>query len=627
MSISKMEARTRIIGSDQKLFETDFLQSIGCVDAVNYWVRLIANGHDSFVSTMRLALNHYVDQMLSTFNVDTLIDEIGFKDERPNGILRCLYPNPKELAADQVLKSDFPYRVMSALYGEGKKGKVPFVDPTMLGVLEKFKPYIIDPTLGNCAYSTFFATTGKVEAANIDTIFSRTADDIARYYASFASKDDRDSVKRCIQNGNVKTVPSTIRSKCDAAVKMMERTLGWTDGTATEHVKSMMKRPNFITRQRLLVLRLWLMMEIRADGKESFSFTVFPRPFGPLQPPITLSVEHQGSHSIFSNFKNLLKHYATNMKNNSVANDAKFKLSAAIANFVEAAPVDVEERIEFFIDLEKCISEKLKLLTPVKVKSSETSKNVQEQLSQKHKQELRAFINFSKVQEIRLRGDRVEHGNYRCQKSKFAIFRSWSMTGTRGDIVLANGSITKHVDRADNGIVDVLEEIMAYASRSECLGDLEMPPFLYACLVAPFPIAYAVLKKLNRQEDPVYDAIILDLQNHIKLLFQILEKKGITSGLDSKYSCGPEDRDCRIDWMMEGYERLLEMDEISESVYFEEIQTRIKGTIGIKYPKIRIMGQMEYLVWTAMLLLWFFAKDVSLWSRRYSKKVVAANYL
>lgn len=567
-SIGQMASRTRIVGSGKRrLFDTVFLKSIGCVDAVDYWVRLVADGHDSLVSTMRLALERYIKQEIAKItDFDMLIAEIGVKTERQPGILRCLFPNVKERNADNVLISHFTYRVLSELnYEDRQSKKVRFADSDMLEIVDACKQYVTDPTAGMCSYSGFFAATARQEAANIDTLFARTAEDIARYYASMVRKDDRQSVTYWIQNGNVDSIPPSIRDKCTAAISVMRGVLNWTDGTATEHIKAMKKRQD--SGQRLLVLRLWLQRQITSDSPKSFEFTVFPRPAGPLRPPITLCVEHQCSVTLFRNFAKCLEFYAKNVASNS--DSEKLTLSKSIASRVAELPHNLNQRVPFLVDRVAKIGIKLDSLKPKKP----------EQLAHKHKQALGAFVNFLPHQAIHFRGELVDAksgGTYRCQKSQFNPFRSWAMSGTRGDLIFAKGSIAKHAERTDNGIVDTLEEILAYANRSDCLNDLPLPPFLYACLVAPFPIAHAAISTLG-VEGVLYNTISRKLHEQITSLISAAKTAEIDGALDEKYLCKPADRQNRIEWTMEAWETFLS-DPQSEKDYLDSVQGVIEGT-------------------------------------------------
>jgi hypothetical protein len=330
-----------------------------------------------------------------------------------------------------------------------------------------------------------------------------------------------------------------------------------------------MKKPSLTTRQRLLVLRLWLQRQISTGSSKKFEFTVFPRPAGPLQPPITLCVEQDGSIAVFGKFAHLLEYYAkTTATRPHDHSDSKLRLSSSVASLVEVPRG--QNRANFCRDAAKRIRTNL---ASVKTKAGE-------QRASGNKQALSEFINFLPHQVIRMRGELVETGYsraYRCQKSQFNPIRAWAISATRGDMIFGKALNAEHTDRADNGIVDVLEEIKVYADRYVCRGDLSMPPFLYACLVAPFPIAYAAISTL-KLDCKMYTGITSRLREKVNALIDSAKEGNRDRELDKKYLCAqPSDRHVRVEWTMEAMETLGDGGELSVKGQFEEIQDLIQS--------------------------------------------------
>jgi hypothetical protein len=294
---------------------------------------------------------------------------------------------------------------------------------------------------------------------------------------------------------------------------------------------------------------------------------------------MTLCVELDASISILTKFAALLQYYAKNI-NKVDASDLVLKLSTDIAKRVKPPNAnsnaqnvslsdDSKVTAKHFGDVANKIREQTKLL---KTKGDE-------QRAHDNKQALSAFINFLPHQVIRMRGDLVETGYssaYRCQKSRFDPFRCWAISGTRGDIILGKASIAKHTDRADNGIVDALEEVSVYVSRHACFGDLEMPPFLYACLAVPYPIAYAAISTLKLEGEP-YRQITSALRAKVTSLIGSAAKDGLDLKLDEKYMCTPSERHVRVEWTMEAMEALGDGGELLVGSQFQQMQNLIQG--------------------------------------------------
>lgn len=604
-----METRTKVIGSTRRqLFDTPLLDGFG--DAVDAWVGYIVDGHDSFVRCMRQVLNDYVELRIATTDITVLTSQIGSTALRSiDGILRCFYPNAKERMQDNLLVSGITYRICSALISKGtqedesenvtsesdnneaetvksqkkKKGK-PIADPDMKQLIATQKQFIVDPTRGIFHYCSSLSSTSKQEEANIDEMYARTANDIGRFFAGMVPKDHQKDVKSAIQTGNSSGLPSKIVSQVDAAIDAMGKILNWHDGSANDHIDSLKaKKDEF--RQRLLVLRLWLKQQIDAYNagrrtKKLFDYAVFPTPKGPLAPPISLNFEHQQSQSVFSNFGDLMHFYAANTNKRQKLKDAKkekFDLSQQLASKVKE-PKD-QQKIPRFRNNQ--IGFIANFANELKIKLTETKPKEEEQLTYENKKAFGDIINIKPHEAIHLRGEMINGGQataYRSQKSAFKIFRSWSVTGTRADVIVANGGVAEHCERSDNGIVDALEEVLIYSSRYEALANIDMPPYLYACTVLPFPMACVAISKLNDVQDQAYAAIRSDLDSRVEKLIFDLEKLPIALDLDNKHRCQKQDRRARIEWLMDGYEQLCGTGDISPDIDFADIQKKIRGT-------------------------------------------------